>query len=161
MPPKEKKKVFLFDSKPLDEVGNQEEESAFYIKMAEHNLEYDKNSSQAVVIKDMALCFTSCKWGQGDNGYQLLENLFLSLVSSREKPKYLIFMDTAVFLCTQECLVESLESLHSLEKAGVQLLLHEKSVQDHQLMTSIRIGNIVKFQRISKVLMDVRSFVNF
>ena len=146
---------------PFDELNTQDEDSPMYIKMAEHNMDYDGDSSQAVVIKDMAFCFTSCKWGQGENGYQLRENLFLSLESSREKPRYLIFMDTAVFLCTEECVVDSLESLQKLEKAGVKLLLHEKSVQEHQLITSIKIGNIVKFQNITKVLMDVRNFVNF
>ena len=70
-------------------------------------------------------------------------------------------MDAAVFLCTNECMVEGIDSLRNLEEAGVQLLLHEKSVQEHQLMTSIQVGNIVKFQQISKVLMDVDNFVNF
>tara|TARA_B100000674_G_scaffold498423_1_gene536698 strand:+ start:1519 stop:1980 length:462 start_codon:yes stop_codon:yes gene_type:complete len=149
------------ESKPFGDLSNNEEESPFYIKMAEHNLNYDEDPNKPVQIKDIALCFTSCKWGQGEQGYQLLENLFLSLSSSREKPRFIIFLDAAVFLCTNECMVESVECLKQLEEAGVQLLLHEKSVQEHQLMTSIQVGNIVKFQQISRVLMDVGNFVNF
>ncbi|MEE2924903.1 MAG: hypothetical protein VX619_09025 [bacterium] len=148
-------------TKPLGDSPTTEEDSPFYIKMAEHNLNYDGDPEKPVLIKNTALCFTSCKWGQGDQGYQLLENLLLSLSSSREKPRYIIFLDAAVFLCTNECMVEGVESLRQLEEAGVQLLLHEKSVQQHQLMTSIKVGNIVKFQQISKILMDVENFVNF
>lgn len=149
------------ETKPLGDLSNKEEDSPFYIKMAEHNLNYDGDPNKPVLIKNTALCFTSCKWGQGAQGYQLLENLLLSLSNSREKPRYLIFLDAAVFLCTNECMVESIESLRQLEETGVKLLLHEKSVQEHQLMTSIQVGNIVKFQQISKVLMDVENFVNF
>tara|TARA_Y100000589_G_scaffold311428_1_gene330761 strand:- start:1493 stop:1954 length:462 start_codon:yes stop_codon:yes gene_type:complete len=149
------------ETKPISDVSNTEEESPFYIKMAEHNLNYDGDPNRPILIKDIALCFTSCKWGQGEQGYRLLENLLISLSSSREKPKYIIFLDAAVFLCTNECMVESVECLRQLEESGVQLLLHEKSVQEHQLMTSIQVGNIVKFQQISKVLLDVRNFINF
>ena len=145
----------------LGDISSNEEDSPFYIKMAEHNLNYDGDPNKPVLIKNTALCFTACKWGQGEQGYQLLENLLLTLSSSREKPRYLIFLDAAVFLCTNECMVEGIDSLRNLEEAGVQLLLHEKSVQEHQLMTSIQVGNIVKFQQISKVLMDVDNFVNF
>ncbi len=147
--------------KPFGDVSNNEEDSPFYIKMSEHNLNYDSDPDKPILIKDTALCFTSCKWGNGEQGYQLLENLLLSLSSSREKPRYIIFLDAAVFLCTSECMVEGLDSLRQLDQAGVQLLLHEKSVQQHQLMTSIQVGNIVKFQQISKVLMDVKNFINF
>ena len=53
--------------------------------------------TKPVLIKNTALCFTACKWGQGEQGYQLLENLLLTFSSSREKPRYLIFLDAAAF----------------------------------------------------------------
>ena len=67
--------------------------------MAEHNLNYDDDPNKPVLIKNTALCFTACKWGQGEQGYQLFENLLLTLSSSREKPRYLIIFWMQQFFC--------------------------------------------------------------
>ena len=38
--------------KPFGDVSNNEEDSPFYIKMSEHNLNYDSDPDKPILIKD-------------------------------------------------------------------------------------------------------------
>ena len=117
--------------------------------MAEHNLNYDGDLNKPVLIKNINSVLQHVN-GAKEN--KVINSKLITNTSSSRRSQDTLSFWMQPFFCTNECMVEGIDSLRHLEEAGVQLLLHEKSVQEHQLMTSIQVGNIVKFQQISKVL---------
>jgi len=136
------------------------EESEFHIRMTEHNFPLTKAPSDKPLLIDMAICLTACKWGSGDCGPQMLEHLLLTLAESMEKPKYLILMDSAVFLVTDNTLLECQDALDKLDAAGVKILVSEASARHYGQIACIRKGAVVKFQDIAKLLLSVERFVS-
>jgi hypothetical protein len=138
-----------------------EEDPNFFIKMGEHNFELNTPESSGPRVQDTAMVFTSCKWGNGDNGAELLQSLMVSLTQSPAVPKYIILMDCAVFLATEHCIVNCVASLQKLEQIGVKILLHQSSVKKHNQMAGIIVGEVVQFLHITQAIMSVNNLVNF
>jgi hypothetical protein len=136
------------------------EEQEFFIRMAEHNLPVPPKDSTHPVLLDLALCFSACRWGSGECGPLLLEHLLLTLADSMEKPRYIILIDAAVFLVTENTLLECEAAWQKLEEAGVRILVSEASARHYGQISCIRRGAVVKFQEISKVLLSIGRFVN-
>lgn len=144
-----------------DHVSSEEDDPTFFIKMAEHNLEYKADGSAAPELKDMALCLTSCKWGHGEAGSLLMEYLLATFSESMVKPKYFVLLDSGVYLATPHSPTEGLDSLLKLEQAGVEIWISESSVNEYNLRKEIQVGRVVKFLEIAQLMLSVEKFVNF
>ncbi len=139
----------------------EDEDQPFYIKMAEHDLKFEDPDSAHPELKNMALCLTQCKWGTGEAGPLLMEHLLLTLSESMLKPQVIILLDSGIYLATKNTPINSVAPLENLEKVGVKILISETSVNQYQQRASIRVGEIVKFMEISRILLTVEKFVNF
>jgi len=150
-------------TKPIDPdlLSSEEEDPSFFIQMAEHNLEYQGNGDAVPELKDMALCLTSCKWGHGEAGSVLMEYLLATFAESMVKPKYIILLDSGVYLATEHSPTEGLDSLNKLEQAGVEIWISETSVTEYNLRKEIQVGRVVKFMEIAQLMVSVEKFVNF
>jgi hypothetical protein len=143
-----------------DTHNHEEESQRFFIKMAEHNFELPANNNAEPRLVDMALCLTACKWGSGECGHTILEHLLSTFSESALLPKYVILLDTAVYLATENNIVNSLISLQNMEKCGTKILLNQTSVHHYQQSSFIKVGEITNFLKITEILMSVEKFVN-
>ncbi|MCJ8344108.1 hypothetical protein MJH12_01110 [bacterium] len=157
----DEKKLSPEDQKSASNMSKQEEEKSFRVKMAEHNLNFPPVDDATPNLLDMALCFTSCKWGNGDCGHQLMEDLLVTFSESPVKPKYFIFMDSAIYLATHNTPVESVNFLKKIEQSGAKILLNRSSVTQYGQMSSIEVGEVVKFMEIADIMISTERFINF
>jgi hypothetical protein len=139
----------------------EDEDQPFYIKMAEHDLKFEDPNAAVPELKDMAFCLTQCKWGGGEAGPLLMEHLLLTVSEAMLKPQYIVLLDSGVYLATKNTPINSVGPLEKLEKVGVKVLISETSVNQYQQRASIRVGEIVKFMEITRILLTVEKFVNF
>ncbi|MBT3785649.1 hypothetical protein HOF92_11780 [bacterium] len=151
----------LTDSEETDLISPDEDEAGYFIQMSEHNLKYDEKGNVTPELKDLALCLTSCKWGQGEAGSLLMEHLLVTFAESMVKPRYIILLDSGVYLATNDTPVESLEALTKLEEAGVEIWISETSVSEYKIRKDIHVGRVVKFMEIADLMVTVEKFVNF
>ncbi|PCJ17202.1 MAG: hypothetical protein COB02_14235 [Candidatus Cloacimonadota bacterium] len=149
------------DKKSLSPINKIDSDKSFRVKMAEHNLSFPPVDDMTPNLLNMALCFTSCKWGQGECGHQLMENLLVTFSESLVKPKYFIFMDSAIYLATQNTPVQSVDFLKKIEQSGAKVLLNHSSVTQYGQMSSIEVGEVVKFMEITDIMLSVERFTNF
>lgn len=149
------------DNNPVSILGKMDNDNAFRVKMAEHNLNFPPVDDTIPSLLNMALCFTSCKWGQGECGHQLMENLLVTFSESLVKPKYFIFMDSAIYLATQNTPVESVNFLKKIEQSGAKILLNHSSVTQYGQLASIEVGEVVKFMEIAEIMVSTDRFINF
>ena len=119
------------------------EDSQFFVRMFKH--EFDPNAPwrRTQDHLDLAVVLTSEGWGTGDEKLSgtLLNDFLLTVTERREKPRYLILMNSAVKLAAGAG--PALDSLKKLESLGVRVLLNKTSVAHFQLEREVRVGEVI------------------
>ena len=99
------------------------------------------------------------KMGRGDDelGKKLIKNLLAKLIDAEVKPKMLVLYNSAVKLAGRGS--EVLESLHSLENLGVEIILCGTCINYYGLADQIEAGRVTNMPEIVKVLTEAQSVV--
>jgi len=119
------------------------EDSQFFVRMFKH--EFDPNSPwrRTQDHLDLAVVLTSEGWGSGDERLSglLLNDFLVAVGERREKPRYLILLNSAVKLAALSG--PAMESLKQLEAVGVRVLLNKTSVAHYKLEREVRVGEVI------------------
>jgi len=97
--------------------------------------------------------------GQGDKelGRTLIRNFLAKLMTADEKPKMMVLYNSAVKLAARGS--EVLETLHSLENLGVEMVCCGTCVNHYGLADQIEAGRVTNMPEIVKVLTESQSVV--
>lgn len=99
------------------------------------------------------------KMGQGDEelGATLMKNFLAKLISAEHRPRMMVLYNSAVKLAAKGSSV--LESLHSLENLGVEIICCGTCVNFYGLADQIEAGRVTDMPEIVKVLTEAPSTV--
>jgi hypothetical protein len=128
---------------PDGNLGDYEgEDSQFFVRMFKHEFDPQAPWRRTQDLADMAIVLTSEAWGTGDGklGESLMNDFLLTLAERREKPKYVVLMNSAVKLACVTC--QALDSLKKLEAIGTKVLLNKASIAHYKLERETRVGEI-------------------
>jgi selenium metabolism protein YedF len=97
--------------------------------------------------------------GQGDEGLgrTLMRNFLAKLMAAEKKPQMMVLYNSAVKLAVGGS--EVLESLHSLENLGVEIICCGTCVNHYGLADQIEAGRVTNMPEIVKVLTEAQSVV--
>ncbi len=139
---------------------NTEDESDLRIKMAEHNFRMPPGNDEKPRLDPMCICLTQARWGAGECGPKLLENLLITLSQSNVKPRWILLMDSAVFLATDNTILDCQDAWKFLIDSGVEVLISETSARHYDQLSCIRFGTVIKFHHITDLLLRAEKFVS-
>ncbi|KPL00677.1 MAG: response regulator SirA [candidate division Zixibacteria bacterium SM23_73_3] len=99
------------------------------------------------------------KMGHGDEelGIRLMTNFLKRLIDAQLKPQMLVLYNSGVKLAAKGSLV--LESFHSLENLGVQIICCGTCVNFYGLADQIEAGRVTNMPEIVKVLTEAKAIV--
>jgi selenium metabolism protein YedF len=108
---------------------------------------------------ERAIVINGDEMGQGDEelGRTLMKNFLAKLMSAEAKPKMIVLYNSAVKLAARGS--EVLESLHSLENLGVEIICCGTCVNHYGLADQIEAGRVTNMPEIVKVLTESQSVV--
>jgi len=99
------------------------------------------------------------KMGEGDEelGRKLMRNFLAKLMTAEEKPKMMVLYNSGVKLAARGS--EVLESLHSLENLGVEIICCGTCINFYGLADQIDAGRVTSMPEMVKVLTEAQSVV--
>jgi selenium metabolism protein YedF len=99
------------------------------------------------------------KMGQGEEelGRMLMKNFLAKLITAEPKPRMIVLYNSAVKLAARGS--EVLESLHSLENLGVEIICCGTCVNYYGLADQTDAGRVTNMPEIVKVLTEAQSAV--
>jgi selenium metabolism protein YedF len=105
---------------------------------------------------EKVIAVNSDKMGQGNEelGAILMKNFLAKLISAEVKPKMMVLYNSAVKLAAKGSPV--LESLHSLENLGVEIICCGTCVNFYGLADQMEVGRITNMPEIVKVLTEAQ-----
>ena len=108
---------------------------------------------------EKVLVINGDKMGRGDDelGKKLMKNFLAKLISAEKKPKMIVLYNSAVKLAVRGS--EVLESLHSLENLGVEIICCGTCVNFYGLAGQMDAGKVTNMPEIVKVLTEAQSAV--
>ena len=108
---------------------------------------------------ERVIVINSDKMGQGEEelGRMLMKNFLAKLISAELRPRIIVLYNSAVKLAARGS--EVLESLHSLENLGVEIICCGTCVNFYGLADQIEAGEITNMPEIVKVLTEAQSVV--
>ncbi|UCB53022.1 MAG: sulfurtransferase-like selenium metabolism protein YedF [Candidatus Zixiibacteriota bacterium] len=108
---------------------------------------------------ERVIVMNSDKIGQGNEklGATLTKNFLAKLMSADLKPKMMVLYNSAVKLAAKGS--DVLESLHSLENQGVEIICCGTCVNFHGLADQMEAGRVTNMPEIVKVLTEAQSTV--
>ncbi len=108
---------------------------------------------------DKIVVINSDKMGRGDEelGTRLLGNFLKTLIGAEKKPRKLVLYNAAVKLAARGSLV--LESLHSLENLGVEIISCGTCVNFYGLADLMEAGRVSNMPEIVKVLTEATTVI--
>lgn len=140
---------------PLSEGEDAQGNPVFATEYAGLALDFSEESGTvAITLSEDAL-------GRGDKdlGRDLLRGFFAALEERRLYPRYLVLLNSAVFLAAEDA--ETLAALCALEKQNVSVLVSEESVDFYELRGKIRVGTLSVMAEILATLFHVDKVINF
>jgi selenium metabolism protein YedF len=101
----------------------------------------------------------SDKMGQGDEelGSRLMRNFLAKLIGAEHKPHLIVLYNSGVKLAAKGS--SALESLHSLENLGVEIICCGTCVNFYGLAEQIQAGRVTNMPEIVKVLTQAETTV--
>jgi len=108
---------------------------------------------------DKVMALNSDKMGQGDEelGTMLMRNLLAKLITAELKPRMLVLYNSAVKLAARGS--EVMESLHSLENLGVEIICCGTCINFYGLAGQMEAGRVTNMPEIVKVLTEAQTTV--
>ena len=108
---------------------------------------------------DKVIVINSDKMGQGDEelGAILIKNFLAKLISAELKPWMMVLYNSAVKLAARGS--EVMESLHSLENLGVEILCCGTCVNFYGLADQMDAGRVTNMPEIVRVLTEAQTTV--
>ncbi len=108
---------------------------------------------------DKVVVINSERMGTGNEklGTRLLGNLLKTLVGAEKKPQALVLYNAGVKLAAKGSQV--LESLHSLENLGVEIVSCGTCVNFFGLADQMEAGRVSNMQEIVKVLTEAKTII--
>ena len=108
---------------------------------------------------EKVLVINGDKMGQGDQelGKMLMKNFLAKLISAETKPGMMVLYNSAVKLAARGS--EVLESLHSLENLGVEIICCGTCINFYGLSGQMQAGRVTNMPEIVKVLTEAQSAV--
>ncbi len=99
------------------------------------------------------------KMGQGDKelGVRLMASFLSRLINAELKPKMIVLYNSGVKLAAKGSSV--LESLHSLENLGVEIICCGTCINFYGLADQIHAGRVTNMPEIVKVLTEAKTTV--
>ncbi|MGB2980339.1 MAG: sulfurtransferase-like selenium metabolism protein YedF [Candidatus Zixiibacteriota bacterium] len=109
---------------------------------------------------DKVIALNSNKMGQGDEklGTMLMRNLLAKLITAELKPRMMVLYNSGVKLAAKGSPV--LESLHSLENLGVEIICCGTCINFYGLADQMDAGRVTNMQEIVRVLTEAQTTVN-
>lgn len=108
---------------------------------------------------EKVILVNSDKIGQGDEELSgiLMKNFLAKLITAELKPRMIVLYNSAVKLAARGS--EVLESLHSLENQGVEVICCGTCVNFYGLADQIEAGRVTNMPEIVKVLTEAQTTV--
>ncbi|MGB2768115.1 MAG: sulfurtransferase-like selenium metabolism protein YedF [Candidatus Zixiibacteriota bacterium] len=108
---------------------------------------------------DKVIALNSNKMGQGDEklGTMLMRNLLAKLITAELKPRMMVLYNSGVKLAAKGSPV--LESLHSLENLGVEIICCGTCINFYGLADQMDAGRVTNMQEIVRVLTEAQTTV--
>ena len=108
---------------------------------------------------DKVIALNSNKMGQGDEklGTMLMRNLLAKLITAELKPRMMVLYNSGVKLAAKGSPV--LESLHSLENLGVEIICCGTCINFYGLADQMDAGRVTNMQEIVRVLTEAHTTV--
>lgn len=108
---------------------------------------------------DKVIALNSDKMGHGDEelGAILIKNFLGKLIDAEPKPRMMVLYNSAVKLAAKGS--EVMESLHSLENLGVEILCCGTCINFYGLAGQMEAGRVTNMPEIVKVLTEAQTTV--
>lgn len=108
---------------------------------------------------DKVIALNSDKMGEGDEelGARLMANFLSKLMDAKLKPEMMVLYNSAVKLAAKGSPV--LESLHSLENLGVEIICCGTCINFYGLAGQIEAGKVTNMPEIVRVLTEAETTV--
>lgn len=118
------------------------EDSQFFVRMFKHEFDPQAPWRRTQDLADLAVVLSSESWGTGDAklGESLMNDFLLTLAERRDKPKYVVLLNSAVKMAVTTG--QALDSLKKLEAIGCKVLLNKASLAHFKLEREVRCGEV-------------------
>lgn len=138
-------------------VGVEKRDKDYYIRITKKAIDsYNEEISSGNIV----ILVSSSTMGKGDEelGKILMKSFLYALVENEEKPRYLIFINSGVFLTSEGS--ESLEHLMALEKQGVEILSCGTCLDFYQLKEKLCVGQVSNMYTIVENMQKADKVIN-
>lgn len=108
---------------------------------------------------ERVVVINSDKMGQGDEklGARLMRNFLSKMINAELKPKMIVLYNSGVKLAAKGSAV--LESLHSLENLGVEIICCGTCINFYGLVDQMESGRVTNMPEIVKVLTQAKTTI--